>query len=149
MATATMHSVRVARTIKATPEKLFQAWTDPARLKGWWHMDADGSHFVEALTDLKVGGRYRLGMTTPDGVVHTAIGVYREITRPTKLVFTWDWEDPGSRVGETVVTIEFKDAGAGQTEVVLTHNRFADPNRAAQHEQGWNQLLKVLEQTSA
>ena len=145
MTTATTHSLRVSRTMRATPEKLFRAWTDPAELKNWWRMEGEGWSFAGASIDLKVGGRYRLGMTGPDGKTHVAVGTYREVQRPSRLVFTWDWEDPASRVGETVVTIELKDAGDKRTEVVLTHERFADAERMASHEQGWTQLLNILE----
>jgi uncharacterized protein YndB with AHSA1/START domain len=60
-------------------------------------------------------------------------------------VFTWDWEDPGRRVGETLVTVEFKPAGERLTEVVVTHERFADVARMGRHEQGWTELLRLLE----
>src|SRR5439155_26842405 len=94
--------------------------------------------------DVRVGGRYRLGITSPDGKKHVAVGVYREVKRPTRLAFTWDWEDPESRVGETLVTVEFKEVVGKKTEVVLTHERFADQARAVRHEQGWTQLLNLL-----
>lgn len=142
--TTTNNSLRVSQTIRADQQRLFRAWTDPAELKHWWRMDADGSAFVSASIDLRVGGRYRLGMTTPDGKTHVAVGEYREVRPHERLVFTWDWEEPDARVGETLVTIEFKPAGPGATEVVLTHERFADAKRAANHEQGWTQLLRLL-----
>jgi uncharacterized protein YndB with AHSA1/START domain len=142
------HSIRVVRTIRADREKLFHAWTDPEALMHWWRMDGEGWAFAGATIDLRVGGRYRLGMTSPDGKSHVAVGEYREIQQPARLVFTWDWEDPSSRVGETLVTLEFKDAGNQQTEVVLTHDRFADAARSRSHEQGWTQLLGLLERAT-
>jgi uncharacterized protein YndB with AHSA1/START domain len=144
MATAATHSLRVSHTIRADAERLFRAWTDPEELKHWWRMEGEGWAFAAASIDLRVGGRYRLGMTDPDGIVYTAVGVYREIRRPTRLVFTWDWEERSVRVGETLVTVEFKSDG-DRTEVVLTHERFADPARVARHEQGWTQLLRLLD----
>ena len=144
MTTATSHSLRVSQTIRADAERLFRAWTDPAELKHWWRMEGDGWAFSEASIDLRVGGKYRLGMTTPEGKAYVAVGEYREIRRPTRLVFTWEWEDRDMRVGETLVTLEFNEKG-GRTEVVLTHERFADPARVARHEQGWSQLLRLLD----
>jgi uncharacterized protein YndB with AHSA1/START domain len=145
----TAHALRVSRTIRANPENLFQAWTDPEALKQWWRMEGEGWKFREASIDLRVGGRYRLGMTGPDGRAHVAVGVYREVLRPTRLVFTWEWEDPAARVGETLVTVEFKSAGGDRTEVVLTHERFADATGMANHEKGWTQLLALLERSVA
>ena len=145
MTTAATHSLLVSRTIRTEPENLFRAWTDPEQLKHWWRMEDEGWAFAEASIDLRVGGRYRLGMTSPEGKVHVAVGVYREILWPTRLVFTWDWEDPAVRVGETLVTVEFKKAGHTSTQVTVTHERFADATRMSRHEQGWTQLLKLLD----
>jgi len=113
----------------------------------WWRQEGDGWTFAGASIDLRVGGRYRLGMTGPDGTTHVAVGVYRDVHRPVRLAFTWDWEEPTNRVGETLVVVEFKDAGDNRTEVVLTHERFAQTARIDRHEQGWTELLRLLERS--
>jgi len=138
-------SLRVSQKIRATPERLFRAWTDPEELMHWWRMEGEGWAFVGADVDLRVGGQYRLSMKAPDGQVHTSVGVYREVNRPTRLAFTWDWENPANRVGDTLVTVAFNDVGGGLTEVVLTHERFTDATRAASHQNGWMQLLRLLD----
>jgi uncharacterized protein YndB with AHSA1/START domain len=145
--TAATHSLRVSRIIRADPDTLFRAWTDPRQLMHWWRQEGDGWTFAGAAIDLRVGGSYRLGMTDPDGKTHVAVGVYRDVQRPVRLVFTWDWEEPTNRVGDTLVTVEFKDAGANRTEVVLTHERFAEAARMGRHEQGWTELLRLLERS--
>ena len=147
MNTATTNSLQISQTIRADADRLFRAWTDPEELVHWWRMDADGWAFAGATIDLKVGGKYRLGMTSPEGKTHVAVGEYREVDRPNRLAFTWDWENPSERVGETLVTVEFNDAGNDMTEVVLTHERFSDAARAASHEQGWTQLLRLLDRS--
>lgn len=143
--TVAPQSLRVSRTIRADAETLFRAWTDPNELKHWWRMKEDGWAFAGATIDLRIGGAYRLGMTDPDGKTHVAVGIYREIQRPRRLVFTWEWDDPASRVGDTVVTVEFKDVGRDGTEVLLIHERFADAGRVGRHRQGWTDLLVLLE----
>lgn len=147
--TAATNSLRVSRTIRADRDTLFQAWTDPEKLRHWWRQEGEGWAFAGASIDLRVGGPYRLAMTGPDGKTHVAVGIYREIERPVRLVFTWDWEDLKSRVGETLVSVEFKDVGGNRTEVVVTHERFADSGRMGRHEQGWTELLKLLERAVA
>ena len=143
--TAATRALRVSRIIHADAETLFRAWTDPRELMQWWRQEGDGWAFAGASIDLRVGGAYRLGMTAPDGKIHVAVGVYREVQRPVRLVFTWKWEDPTHRVGDTVVTVEFKDAGGDRTEVVLTHEDFVDEARMGRHQQGWIELLNLLE----
>lgn len=145
--TAATHSLRVSRIIRADPDTLFRAWTDPREVRHWWRQEGDGWTFAGASIDLRVGGRYRLGMTGPDGKTHVAVGVYRDVHRPVRLAFTWDWEEPANRVGETLVTVEFNDAGDNRTEVVITHERFAEAARMGRHEQGWTELLGLLERS--
>ncbi len=139
------NSLQVSRTIGADAETLFRAWTDPQALMHWWRQEGDGWGFAEASIDLRVGGRYRLGMTDPEGKAHVAIGVYREIERPVRLVFTWSWEDAGNGVKDTLVTIEFKNVGDNLTKVIVTHERFVDATRMHRHERGWTELLGLVE----
>jgi uncharacterized protein YndB with AHSA1/START domain len=139
-----MRTLQVSRVIRADADALFLAWTDPQELVHWWRQEGEGWSFAGASLDLRVGGRYRLSMRGPDGTTHTAHGIYREIEPPERLVFTWDWE--GQSVGDTQVTVTFRRVDAQHTEVVLTHERFADPARMGRHQQGWTELLKLLEQ---
>jgi uncharacterized protein YndB with AHSA1/START domain len=144
MSSATSNAVHVAQVIRASQDRLFRAWTTPDELAMWWRMDEPGWAFSSATVDLRVGGAYRLGMTSPDGKLHVAVGVYREVSRPARLAFTWDWDDAESRVGETLVTVEFKKVSADTTEVLVTHERFPDAARAEGHKRGWTQLLALL-----
>lgn len=143
--TPATQSLRVSRIIRADPETLFRAWTDPKELMHWWRQEGEGWGFAGASIDLRVGGGYRLAMTGPDGRMHVAVGTYHEVERPTRLVFTWDWEDPTTSIGDTLVSVEFNDVGGNRTEVVLTHERFADAARMGRHHQGWTELLTLLE----
>ena len=143
MSTDTATSLRVIRLINADPHTVFRAWTEAEQLKQW--ACPEGTTMADTQVDLSVGGRYRIRMHGADGQVHTAFGTYREITPPRRLVYTWDWEEEDSRVGETVVTVEFTDLG-GTTEVVLTHELFPSAEAKAGHEQGWTSCLNRLEQ---
>jgi uncharacterized protein YndB with AHSA1/START domain len=93
---------------------------------------------TEATIDLRVGGRYRIVMHGPDGEVHRVGGVYREVVREKKLVYTWAWESTPER--ESIVTVEFRPHGDA-TELVLTHQRFADTEARDRHQQGWGGCL--------
>ena len=54
-------TLEVRRTIAAPREAVFRAWTEPEMLMKWWRVDAGWSTPI-AEVDLRVGGRYRLGM---------------------------------------------------------------------------------------
>ena len=142
MTTDTATSLRISRRIEADPDTVFRAWTEPAEMKKWYC--PEGGTVDDAEADLEIGGRFRVAMRMPDGV-HVASGVYREIERPRRLVFTWRWEGgEGPKEGETLVTVELHDKD-GATELVLTHERFADTDARDGHEQGWTSALTRLE----
>jgi uncharacterized protein YndB with AHSA1/START domain len=53
-----MVTLVVRKTIRASAERLFTAWTDPAQLKLGW--GPHGVQCTEAEVDLRIGGRYRI-----------------------------------------------------------------------------------------
>jgi uncharacterized protein YndB with AHSA1/START domain len=132
--------VKLTRLIQADPAKVFEAWTDPVHLNLW---SAPEGMDVEAEVDLRVGGRYRLRMTNPDGEPFTAVGEYLEIDPPNRLRYTWSWEESDDH-SETLVTVEFLDRG-GATEVALVHELFPDAETAGKHGEGWSSCLNRLE----
>ena len=92
------------------------------------------------LLEPKAGGRYRIFMRGADGKGPTVGGVYREIVRPERLVFTWMWETEhpmGNSGHETLVTLTFRDAG-GKTEMTMRHERFQTKESRDSHNQGWS-----------
>ena len=141
MSTETGTSLRVSRIIKAAPETVFLAWTEPDQMGQW---SAPEGMSVVAEVHLEVGGGYRLRMTSPEGQEYNAVGTYREIDRPKRLVYTWSWEEKEHDVGETLVTVEFNDMG-GSTEVVITHELFPGAEARDDHEKGWTSCLHRLE----
>jgi uncharacterized protein YndB with AHSA1/START domain len=72
---------------------------------------------------VRVGGAWRTVMSSPEGKDHIVSGVYREITRPERLVLTWAWEEEGVRGHETLVTIELAETPGG-TRLELTQEGF-------------------------
>ena len=142
MSTQTDTTLRMSRVIKANPETVFRAWTDPEQMKQW--CAPEGVAVVIAEVDLSVGGRHHIRMESPEGTIYNAVGVYREIDPPRRLSYTWRWEEEEHDVGETLVTVEFNDLG-GSTEVVLTHDLFPNAEARTGHEQGWESCLNRLE----
>ena len=88
--TATKPSLTLKRRLNASPAKVFDAWTDPEKMKRW--MGPEGVVPQHAEIDARVGGHYRLVMRSPDGEEHDVSGVYREVVPNQKLVFSWAWK---------------------------------------------------------
>lgn len=134
-------SLTIIRKLKAAPEKVWRALTQPAALKQWMAPD-DAYRIPVAETDLRVGGRYHLIMRSPDGQEHDVSGIYRIIEPNRRLAYTWAWKSTPER--ESLVTIDLRAAGNG-TELTLRHEQFADAEARDHHEKGWTGCLARLE----
>jgi uncharacterized protein YndB with AHSA1/START domain len=120
---------------------VFEAWTDPKILAKWFFPNS-AFEVPVAETDVKVGGRYRIVMKSPDGALHDVSGVYREIVANKRLVFSWAWASEPE--AETIVTIDLRRRD-GTTELTLTHDRFASESAREKHLHGWTGCLGNLE----
>jgi uncharacterized protein YndB with AHSA1/START domain len=140
IATDDKTSLRIRRIYPQPVAAVYAAFSNPEEMKHWM---GPGDDFGEAevTMDVRVGGRYRIIMHAPDGEVHRVGGVFREIVPNRKLVYSWAWESTPER--ESLVTVEFKAAGQG-TELLLTHQRFADTGARDKHQHGWNGCLDRL-----
>lgn len=135
-------SLSLKRTLAAPRDKVFRAWTRPEELKKWFCRASDESLTSIIEWDLRVGGKYRVEIRSPEGKLYRLAGTYREIKPTERLVYTWKWEeDP--EFPETLVTVEFHDRG-DSTEVVLTHELFPNEKSREQHQQGWNACIEML-----
>lgn len=137
------YMLRMSRTFPATRQRVFDVWTQTEHLSRWWGVQQDFTPTVVEV-DLRVGGRYRLGMKAPDDSLHVAVGEFREVVPPEKLVYTWSWEQgmPGvTEMSDTLVTIEFIDRG-DSTEMILTHELFPTEEVRDQHAHGWEMMME-------
>jgi uncharacterized protein YndB with AHSA1/START domain len=98
---------------------------------------------------LRVGGEYRFRIDTDNYGEVEASGVFHEIKRPSRLVYTWRWSDPRLDVDETLIKVEFVDVN-GDTEVRFRHEGLPAVEDRDGHNDGWNRsfdkLVKLFEQ---
>ena len=140
---STRPSLTIKRRIKASPAKVYGAWTDPEKIMHWFgpHETVAGS--VRAELDVRVGGRFRASFNTADGEYHQVGGVYREVVPNERLVFSWAWHSTPER--ESLVTLTFKPDGDG-TMFTLLHEQFFDQAARDGHEHGWTGTIDKLQQ---
>lgn len=132
--------VVVRRHIRAKPDRVFAAWTEPEQLVRWW--GPPGTECTEAYIDLRVGGQFRLANKLPDGNVVWISGTYEEVESPRRLRHTWLVEAMPGAVASTV-SITF-DANNGGTDVVISHENIANAELRDSHESGWIGCLDCL-----
>jgi uncharacterized protein YndB with AHSA1/START domain len=126
------------RLIRATPERLFELWTEPRHLMHWW--GPPGVECSAAEVDLRPGGAYRIANRMPDGSTLWISGVFEAVEPPRRLVYSWrtDPAQPDERV-----TVRFERRGA-ETEVIVEHERIAGERARQGHEAGWTGCLDGL-----
>jgi uncharacterized protein YndB with AHSA1/START domain len=135
-------SLTITRRLRASPQKVYAAWTQAENLIQWFAAQAKPGS-VKADLDVRVGGRYRISFTNQDnGEYHEVGGLYREVVPDARLQFTWAWHSTPER--ESLVSIEFKP-DAGGTLMIFQQEQFADQAARDNHERGWNKFFDVLE----
>jgi len=134
---ASQHSTTLVlrRTFEASRARVFRAWITPKALEQW--LRPRGLRVTVRSLDARVGGSFRFELENGGSIV----GTYLEIAPPEKLVFTWS---AGAAPGkETVVTLDLLEQGA-VTELILTHEHLATPERYAVATGGWSSLFDAL-----
>ncbi|HEX5322718.1 MAG TPA: SRPBCC domain-containing protein, partial [Capsulimonadaceae bacterium] len=66
-------SLTVTRTLNASREAVFRAWTDPKQFQSWMRPDP-AMQVPEVEIDLRIGGKYRFVMQAPDGERYIGFG---------------------------------------------------------------------------
>lgn len=72
------------RVFDASPDQLFQAWTDPAILAAWWG-PKDFKNTFEVF-EPRPGGTWKFVMHGPDGTDYKNESIFREIEKPSRIV---------------------------------------------------------------
>jgi uncharacterized protein YndB with AHSA1/START domain len=139
---------RMERTFSAAAEAVFDAWTSVDILRRWWAPGPDWESSV-AEADVRVGGRLRIVMRSPQGEDFAGGGEYIEVTPPKRLVFTWTWDGHEGHEGSQLIEVEFNDHGDGTTTVVVTNRGIRDRESRESHRDGWQGSFANLERVLA
>ena len=130
-------TMTVKRTIKANPEAVYAAWLDPVTITRFMAGGAD-QRVTEARTDPRVGGSFRIVMTSDKDIAHQ--GVYRDLVPHSLIRFTW--ESPYSPA-DSEVTIRLSPVADG-TEITLSQVKFLSEGAREGHQGGWTRILDRL-----
>jgi uncharacterized protein YndB with AHSA1/START domain len=135
-------TLELKRHVRAPRSVVFGAFSDPKELAKWWGPQGFTSPNMEF--EPRVGGSYRIEMQPPEGASFYLTGEFREVDPPTRLAYTFVYEDPDPDDVETLVTLSFRDLGES-TEVAFTQGRFMTEARRALHHEGWTDSFDRLE----
>jgi uncharacterized protein YndB with AHSA1/START domain len=99
-----MAEIDIRRVYAASPQRVWDAWTQPDQLAKWWGKRGWTAIPESIVLDVRPGGSFRVTTVHESGEEMTNEGTYTEVDEPRRLTF-----------GETVVT--FTDLGDGRTEM--------------------------------
>lgn len=113
--------VRIVRVFNATPERMWQAYSDPEEIVQWWDKTTIDKF------DFKVGGVWRFVSAGDDQAGEYAFnGVYKEIDEPNKIVRTFEYEPWAGHVMTESVVFERQPDGKTKQITVSKYENIDD-----------------------
>lgn len=134
-------SFTIERRFDATPEELWDAWTNPDEAAHWWHPRGVHTPRDTVQIDARVGGRYSYTMVHDEtGETYPTAGVYRKVDPPNRLAFTWgaDGDDPDSC---PLIEVDIMADGGG-SKMIFTMTRLDRDHDGVRT--GWYEALDML-----
>lgn len=147
-APAAKRELVLTRLLDAPREKLFRCWTEPALLKQWFAPLPYTTPHAEL--DARTGGANFIIMKSPEGGEMPMRGVYLEVVKNEKIVFTDAYTRPWEPSDKPFFTgiITFADE-SGKTRYTARALHWTDEDCAAHEKmgfhEGWGQCAEQLE----
>ena len=144
--------LKLERTLKASPELVWQCWTTPEHLKHWFCPKPWRT--TECEIDLRPGGRFYTRMQGPNGEDMPNTGCYLEVEQGRKLVWTsclLTGYRPNPTPGLPFTAFLFIEPdGKGGTDYTA-FARHGEPGSHKQHEdmgfhEGWGTVATQLDE---
>jgi uncharacterized protein YndB with AHSA1/START domain len=146
--------ILITREFDAPRHLVYKAWTTPELVARWWTARRGSAKGMEI--DLRVGGRWRYAMETPDGQEVAFHGEYREIVPNERVVSTEVYEGAPLPPEEleanaTLNTITFAEE-EGRTKVTMLiqcpSHEVREAIIASGMEDGLQDALELLEEVA-
>jgi uncharacterized protein YndB with AHSA1/START domain len=139
---------KVVHRLKAAPERVYDAWLDPDKVRIWLRAALIASGLSGEIKrieiDPRVGGKFFFSDMRDAGEARHW-GTYLVLERPRKIVFTWI-TDGSEEADPSKVTLSIEREGDGST-VTLTQEMAAEwADYVSRTERGWSRMLKALEE---
>ena len=138
------YELRVERLIDATPEEVFDAYTDPEAMKIWFTILNEGM-IVENEVDLRVEGTWVSAWGFSPDEMFRETQTFEVVDRPNRLVSKSTGSSPDGHSTDSHVEITFEDEG-GKTLMRVIHSGLPDEsNRDFFADVAWQGLFDRLQ----
>jgi uncharacterized protein YndB with AHSA1/START domain len=139
---STTHSTFVIeRTYGAAPQKVFDAWADPAAKSRWFGPPQKGDYSL----DFRVGGVEHFTASGPGGALYTFDSRYMDIVPGLRIVHCYDMLRDDTRISVSVATIEFEAQDTGTRLTLTEYGVYLDgQDTGEQREHGTKEMIEAL-----
>jgi uncharacterized protein YndB with AHSA1/START domain len=135
------NSVSLHKVLKASPEKVYRAFTDPSAMAAW--LPPYGFLCTVHEMDPKVGGKYRMSFQNfSTGKAHSFGGKYLEIRPNEFLNYTDQFDDP-NLPGEMMTSVWLQKVSVG-TEIKIVQEGIPAVIPVEMCYLGWQESLEKL-----
>jgi len=135
------NTIRLHRVLRATPERVYRAFLDPAAMTKW--LPPNGFVGTVHHMDAKVGGSYKMSFNNfSTGSSHSFGGEYLELVPHERLRYRDKFDDP-NLPGEMQVTVSLKAVSCG-TELTVVQEGVPDVIPPESCYLGWQESLVLL-----
>jgi len=128
----------ITRAFNAPRALVWRMWEDEDHRRRWW--GPEGFAVLSLESDFRPGGLWRVHMRSDSYGESWSSGVYREIRKPDRIVFTFAWEEGFGEPTETLVTVTLEERD-GKTIQHFHQAPFRSVEIRDGHVGGWNSLF--------
>ena len=146
----THHTYVIERSYPTTPERVFAAFSDPAKKRRWYAAGGSSSDVEEFEMDFRVGGnertlrRFKPGSPFP-GVALINLTNYQDIVPGQRVVIAYTMALGEKRISASLATFEFSPTEAGAKLTFTEQAAFFEGADGPQmREQGWRIIFENL-----
>ena len=135
----------IERKFPQAPERVFNAFADPAAKARWFSGPPD--QWTQTLREFnfRIGGRERLIGAWAGGKVSSFDSVYQNIVPNERIIYSYAMQIDGVPISVSLATVEFKRAGKGTRLVITEQGAFLDAFQdGGGREHGTRALLERL-----
>lgn len=151
MSSVTHSSFVIERRYPVIPERVFAAFADPVRKRGWFAED-EGMNLLDFETDFRVGGRERTRSRFAEGTPFPGATLtnetwYLDIVPDRRIVTAYTMILGEKRISASLATVELLPAER-ETVFIFTDQGayFEGADGPQMREEGWRKLLDKLAQ---
>jgi len=134
----------IVRDLEGSPERVWQAWIDPAQMTAWMHPRGFHTPLEQIAVDARVGGSYAYTMVDDEtGQAYPSAGEFLELDEPHRISMSWG--SPGDAVADAPrITVELEPREGGRTRLTFTLQGIAGQPGDDDVYDGWDEALANL-----